>query len=104
MDIECTYPMYRVGLTEDTLRECCNIVVRLLDEVGFAVPHARFRDMTENKPGIRIHGERVHFSPELIRSYIDKFIANQRQRRARPRERAPSSISSDWTVTRLTKV
>ncbi len=67
------YPTYSVDLTADAIDRCCDIVVQLLQEVGFSVPHDQFLSRLRGKAGIRIDNGRVHFEPTLTRRYLDAF-------------------------------
>ena len=94
MKTQYAYPKYDIDFTGEALGECCDTVVRLLDEVGFAVDHAKFLSHIEGKPGIRIRGSRVHFDEALSRQYLDAFVAEQS---GRPVQEEPV-VSEQWTV------
>jgi len=95
---EYAYPGYGIGFTHDMLARSVDIVVRLLDEVGFCVPHDRLREMIRKKPGVSIRGDRICFAPQLTRSYIEKLIAAARP--AVQAREAPGHArgQTDWVV------
>lgn len=87
-------PDYGVDFTDEMASQCCDIAVRLLDEVGFVVRHEEFLAQIKDRPGIRIKGDRVHFDPELTQRCIEKHF---------PRDAAPpparNEPSKEWQVT-----
>lgn len=83
------YPTYGIDLTAEMLAQCCDIAVRLLDEVGFRVPNERFLSHITGRPGVRMDGDRVHFDPRLTREYLERFIESRKLAAAKP-PRIPS--------------
>jgi len=75
--VQYAYPSYGINLTHEMMQKSCDIVVRLLDEVGFNVPHDPFLSHLRGKAGVRIDGQRVHFAPSLTQKYLDRFIAGE---------------------------
>ena len=90
------YPEYGIDLTQETMQECLDIVVRLLDECGFMVHHNAFLARIKDKPGIRIEDHRVHFDPRLTRQYLDTWIESKRP--TEDKKKAPRP-AEEWTVT-----
>ncbi len=70
------YPSYDIDLTREAARQCCDIAVRLLDDVGFRVPHPEFLSHLNGRSGIRIVGDRVHFDPALTERTLQEAIAS----------------------------
>jgi len=93
--VEYAYPTYGIDLTPQLMEQCCDTAVRLLDEVGFAVPNERFLKRVQGNPGLRIDGERVYFDPALTREYLDRFIASQASKRQPATEPVPAT---EWLV------
>jgi len=73
--VEYAYPTYEIDITPQMMERCCDIAVRLLEEVGFLAAHDEFLDQVRDKPGLRVDGHRVYYAPQLVREYIDEFIA-----------------------------
>ena len=96
------YPEYGVDLSEKTMQECLDIVVKLLDECGFVVKHDEFLNRIKDKPGIRIKDYRVHFDPKLTRRYLDEWIKSNKHAATEnfgvPEEKEKRKTEK-WTVT-----
>jgi trimethylamine:corrinoid methyltransferase-like protein len=77
--VRYAYPEYTPRLAPETMAEARQIVVRLLDEVGFVVEHERFLDHLRDRPGLRFIDKRVHFDPALSNEYLDRYVESLRQ-------------------------
>jgi trimethylamine:corrinoid methyltransferase-like protein len=77
-DLRYGYPSYGIDLTSEMLQECCDVGVRLLNEIGMHVGNGRFLDAIRGKAGLRVQGERVHVEEDVTRRNIDRFVARQR--------------------------
>ena len=102
MTPQCSYPKYRIELPGDLMARCLDIAPKLLREAGFQVGNDRFLAHIRGKRGISSDGGRVYFEPDLVRTYIDRFIRKsaaafeQREGKARQGQQEPDD---DWTVT-----
>ena len=94
--MEYLYPTYGIDLTPEIMAECREIVLRLLHEVGFLVPHDEFLSKISGSAGIRIDSQRVYFDPSFTRHYLDEFIASHRPPKPAPTQ--PPSPSDNWQV------
>lgn len=90
------YPTYGIDLTSEILAQCCDIAVKLLHELGFRVPHERFLSHIRGRPGVRIEGDRIYFSPKLTKQYLEEFITGQTAAAATPPQ-TPSK-EDPWVV------
>ena len=89
------YPTYRVDISPDTVTECLDAATRLLDEVGFLVPHGGFLAAMAGRPGLALRGERVHFSPELTQQYLARYRHGLADSVPGPEAEPPGD---DWAV------
>ena len=96
-DVDYTFPQYRIDLPPGLMEQAVGMVPRLLKEVGFQVNNPRFLSHLAKKKGIQIDGSRVYFEQNLVRKYIDAFIA--RKKAELETIAKPTSQEKEWTVT-----
>ena len=91
-----SYPTYGIDITPDLATQVCDGAVRLMHDVGFRVPHAKFLSRLEGRAGIRIEGEQVHMDSDLSRRYLKAFLDGTLP--ANSTRRQVTQKPPDWTV------
>lgn len=95
------YPFYKIDITSKMVEECCDIAIKLLQEVGIVIRHEKFLNSIKGKEGIKISGERVYLDKKLVEKRIEKFISDNRKRlleiKGNPKDK--SIKDTKWIIT-----